>query len=276
MSIDENPFVFGDDHPLLGILSEAESPQSNVGVLMLSSGLVHRAGPFRLGTTLARSITETTGLPVFRFDQSARGDSQRRYGVDVIEAAELDIRSAKEAFRAEAGVERIVIAGLCSGADDGIRHASVAHDIHGLILMDPYAPRTNEYMVRHYGPRLINPQKVINFATRKLNGASKSEEAEQPDGLDLGAIREFPSDEQSQAAYRRISDQHGHSLCVFTGGVADYYNHEGQLVSGLELDDISDTIEEVFLSTAEHTFPIAAHRRKLCELIADFCRRHFL
>ncbi|MGI9423400.1 MAG: hypothetical protein ACR2PA_09410, partial [Hyphomicrobiaceae bacterium] len=149
MSVSENPFFFGDAHPLFGIIAENDKASRKTGVVLLNSGLVHRAGPFRMGVEISRSLA-AAGFPVLRFDQSARGDSERRVGVSVVEAAELDIETAKNTLRSRTGVEKVVLAGLCSGADDVVRHASEADDVDGLVLMDPYAPKTRKFVILHY------------------------------------------------------------------------------------------------------------------------------
>ncbi|MGI9423649.1 MAG: hypothetical protein ACR2PA_10680, partial [Hyphomicrobiaceae bacterium] len=165
------------------------------------------------------------------------------------------------------------LAGLCSGADDVVRHASEADDVDGLVLMDPYAPKTRKFVILHYLPRLLNPQRVFRFACRKLGLLPPANH--NADEVNLGAFREFPDCPQARSAFRHIRQRDGASLCVFTSGVDYYYNHEGQLVSGLGIEDVSDSVEEVFFRTAEHTYPITTHRRILVDTIVDFCSRRF-
>lgn len=273
MSVTETPFFFGDEHQLFGILSEpTDMEPRKTGVLILNSGLVHRSGPFRMGVEIARELT-ARGFPVLRFDQSARGDSERRSGVTVVEAANLDIDLAKDALRSNSGVESVVLAGLCSGADDALRHIASADDVVGSLLMDPFAPRTSRFLFHHVFPRVLSLPKWFRFISRKIAAAKESKE--EGASVDLGAIREFPTHEETCAAFRKMHAQGGASLCVFTGGVSYYYNHKGQLVQGFSLQDIRDGIEEVFFKSAEHTYPLKFHRDQLVATIADFCARRF-
>jgi len=263
---------FGAKHALFGIVSESERASPQTGIVLLNSGLVYRAGPFRLGVEMSRSLA-AAGFPVLRIDQSARGDSMRRPGIAVAEAAELDIEEAKETLRSHCGVNRIVLAGLCSGADDAVRHASQSEDIHGLILMDPYAPKTNKYFIRHHSPRLLHPKKVLRSVGRALNVAMANVRRRTRENTDLGAIREFPSETQAREAFRRISERGGASLCAFTSAASGYYNYEGQLTGGLQLDELAHSVEEILFQTSEHTYPIEAHRLCLIITVVDFCKR---
>lgn len=274
MPITETPFFFGEQHPLLGILSETHGAPRKTAVLLLNSGLVHRAGPFRLGVDIARGLSEA-GFPVLRIDQSARGDSDRRRDVGVVDAAELDIDDAKAALRSRTGVDKIIMAGLCSGSDDVVRHVSKASDVDGQILMDPFAPRTLSYTIHHYLGILSKPTKIFRSIGRKLGHVTVPQKFKDDPPIDLGSFRALPDADQARAAFRQISRRGGASLCVFTSGVAYYYNHNGQLTNGLGLKDMSDSIEERFFKTAEHTYPLAAHRRHLIETIVDFCTRRF-
>ncbi len=273
MSVTETPFFFGDEHQLFGILAEPTDVEPRkTGVLILNSGLVHRSGPFRMGVEISRELA-ARGFPVLRFDQSARGDSERRSGVTVVEAANLDINLAKDALRSNSGAESVVLAGLCSGADDALRHIAATDDVTGSLLMDPVAPRTTGFLFHHIFPRALSLPKWFRFISRKITSMRQAK-AEGP-GLDLGAIREFPTREEAGAAFRKMHAKGGASLCVFTGGVSYYYNHKGQLVQGFDLKDIRDSVEEVFFKSAEHTYPLKFHRDKLVATIADFCVRRF-
>ena len=274
MSVSESVFFFGEEHPLLGILSECDSACRKTGVVLLNSGLVHRAGPFRLGVEISRELAET-GIPVLRFDQSARGDSERRRGASVLEEAEQDIEAAKSVLRSEAGVERIVLAGLCSGADDIVRHVSKAEDVDGMILMDPMAPLTRKYHLVNLLARVGDPGVAYRFACRKIGLSASKAENTLSQQVYLGAFREFPDDQQARSAFRQIKSRNGASLCLFTGGVSDYYNYRGQLLDGFGLNDLSDCIEEVFFEAAEHTYPLTVHRRRLLDTITEFCNRRF-
>ena len=274
MPVRETPFFFGEKHPLFGILSETEGSSRKTAVLLLNSGLVHRAGPFRLGVQVSRALA-AAGFPVLRVDQSARGDSERRKGVSVVEAADLDIEDAKKILRSRTGADKIILAGLCSGSDDVVRHASKTDDIDGLILMDPYSPKTRKYVIVHYLPRLLNPMRVLRFAGRKLGLSTSQDQQKENNAVDLGSFREFPDCPQARSAFRQVSEREGASLCLFTSGVAYYYNYTGQLISGLGIEDVSHSVEEVFFRTAEHTYPISAHRRRLVDTIVEFCSRRF-
>ena len=78
MSYNEQIIQFSKRRGLVGVVSMPGSnnnPDKKPAVLILNAGLVHRVGPYRMHTVLARRLAEMGHL-VFRFDLSNIGDSQ--------------------------------------------------------------------------------------------------------------------------------------------------------------------------------------------------------
>ncbi len=113
----------GGCNGLFGVLTtpgRSERPEGSMqsGVLTCNPGAVHHVGPNRLWVRLARQWA-AAGLAVLRIDLSGLGDSPPRDGAqaNVIYSpnAAQDIADSLAYLRAEVGVQRNHLLGLCSG-----------------------------------------------------------------------------------------------------------------------------------------------------------------
>ena len=114
----EHAFLFGSSQGLVGIVTEPSSRSQNagLGVVFRNAGVIHRVGPCRLYVTLARELANL-GCVVARFDHSGVGDSHvRRDGLPFEESSIAEAREAMDWLQRSRGVDRFVLAGLCSGA----------------------------------------------------------------------------------------------------------------------------------------------------------------
>ena len=93
--------------------------------------------------------------------------------------------------------------------------------------------------------------------------------------IELGGIRKFPSLAEAKAGFDRLFERGGAALCVFTGGIKDYYCCKGQLRENLGLKKTDGRLSEVFYPDANHTYPIIAHRETLVRLISEWCDTTF-
>jgi hypothetical protein len=136
----EKAMHFGRHGGLFGVLSRpAGDARRRTGVLLLNSGSVYRVGPNRLYVNLAREWA-SLGYTVLRMDIGGIGDSaaaadaqeNHPYPARVVADVEMGIG----ALRAE-GAERVVVAGLCSGAHATF-HAGLELDgLDGLLMINP-------------------------------------------------------------------------------------------------------------------------------------------
>ena len=68
-----------------------------------------------------------------------------------LELAMSDIRDAMEWLEASKQIRKVVLFGLCSGADHSILYASSDRRVVGTILLDPNIPRTHKYYLYRSG-----------------------------------------------------------------------------------------------------------------------------
>lgn len=123
---------------LVGVVTEpaGDEARARPALIVLNSGIVHRVGPARLGVKLAR-LAAGKGLLAGRFDHSGVGDSPARR-----DAAPFLLRSIEEAgwmmdaMRAQFGVERFILAGLCSGAATAFWASGKDPRVVGVLMMN--------------------------------------------------------------------------------------------------------------------------------------------
>ena len=151
---------FGADDHLIGTLTEPAGTSGEVagavpcGVIFLNSGVIHRIGPHRVHVKLARAVAED-GLPSLRLDLTGLGDSGRTRATDgMLAQVSRDIRSAIDLLQAQTGVQRVVLAGICSGAEYGYQYAPDDDRVAGLVMVDGYSFANRRTQLLRWGLRL--------------------------------------------------------------------------------------------------------------------------
>ena len=201
---------------------------ADVAAIFLNAGMLHHAGPFRLHVDLARNLAGH-GISSLRFDLSGIGES---LGVGVagrsIDRAASETSQAMDFMFDAHGVEKFVLFGLCSGADDSVHAAINDSRVVGVVAMDGCGyPTTNFYKTRafkHYLPRMCSPKKWRRLVSRWFGRDSDA-----PASLQLGTdVREFPARDQAAREFQQLVDRGVQMHFTYTGGIADYYNYEQQ------------------------------------------------
>ncbi len=278
----ETTHLVGENPCVVGVSTEADPAsehKSSVGVLILSAGLLHRPGPFRLHVDLARRLG-SLGFNVLRIDQSGRGDSGRGRGMSAEECLLTEFDSVAEWFERTLGINELILVGLCSGADDAIQLADCRSSVVGLVLLDGYCGKTRRFITRSITKRFTSFRELASgckrFAVRiakRVLGTRLVQGDASDEAADLVDVRNFPESSLANSAFGKVASRGGNSLCVFTGGVDYYYNYEGQLADSLRLDERSGIIQEHFFASANHTYPIHTHRKALINLISDWAEQ---
>lgn len=135
----EHAVVFGDDSPLVGIITEPDAGfQENVPFfLFLNAGLDHRVGPNRLYVTVARKLVEM-GVASLRFDFSGIGDSPVSHSLEApMVRGVTEAQQAMSFLARSAGAEAFVPLGICSGADIAFALAKADERVAGAVLINP-------------------------------------------------------------------------------------------------------------------------------------------
>jgi pimeloyl-ACP methyl ester carboxylesterase len=264
----EHACRFGRAHHLIGMAGLPAAAAAGIGVIVLNAGLVHRVGPFRLHVELTRRLN-ARGYPTLRFDLSTVGDSSAsRESLSREQQVCSDVSDAIALLREQAGCNRVVLIGLCSGAQNAhlVAHADAA--VAGAIFLDGYAYRSLGFRLRHYLPRLLSPARVTRHLMRRLRPAGAGDES--------GFRVEFPPQARVRDELAGMLER-GLKLCfVFSGGASGYFNHRRQFREcyGRKLAT-HPGVTVHFLQEADHTYVLVEDRLRLLDTIERWLEDNF-
>jgi dienelactone hydrolase len=249
---------FGPARALAGILTEPAVSTPKGTVVLVSAGVTPKFGPFRLYAELARRLS-TQGFRVLRFDLGGIGDSSQAFeGQPLEQRTQLQIAAALDYLSDRSRSDRVVLAGLCSGADDSFRHA--AHDtrVSGVVMVDPFAYRTRGFGWRHLRYR----------ATRRLLRA-------------VGLYRPLPNGGPALVDYQHLPPSEATRLLqilvarrvrlhfVYTAGMNERFNHERQLRAMFPDIRFDGLVALDHLPDVDHTQFLEVDRRKLIRVVSN-------
>jgi pimeloyl-ACP methyl ester carboxylesterase len=264
----EEPLQFGEGGRLFGILTLPSMPprvaQELPVFVFLSAGLLHRVGPARLHVQLARELARM-GFSSLRVDLAGTGDSPPRPGLTNHESVSADHNGIVRVIDSRLGRLPLVLAGLCSGADNAIRLTPEDPRVIGMVLLDPICFPDARFRTRALVVKYTNPARYVAWLKRRFKALATPRREEEVDDVDYLAIRDLPTREQLRAAFVSIRERGGRALSVFTQSALRYYNHAGQLERVLGVEDYRQFCTELFWPRTEHTFPLEMHRRQLME-----------
>lgn len=177
---------FGKNNSIVGILTTAEnksSTQKGICVIFLNAGIIHRVGPNNLYVKIARNLAQY-GFTSFRFDYSGLGDSENSSGNSTESIKVAEIQLAMKSVFDKSGINRFVLTGICTGAEDAFSTALLDERIVGLIPIDgiyqeraslgqieSYARRNCS--IRYYKKNLFNKNRWIKVLTGKSKVLNK-------------------------------------------------------------------------------------------------------
>ncbi len=138
---EESVFIEAGGRLLSGMLTEPASPAADAerAVILLNAGAIRSVGPNRLHVPLTRQWA-TRGITSLRLDLGSLGDSDgggatggRIYSM----LAVPDARAAIAFLQARAGVKRVTLVGLCSGAYVAFHTAMADPAVERTVLINP-------------------------------------------------------------------------------------------------------------------------------------------
>jgi alpha/beta superfamily hydrolase len=141
-SFAEEPMMFGSSHRLFGVLVSPRADRVRAdrpAVIMANAGTVHRIGPHRLYVDLARELAEL-GFYTLRMDLSGIGDSAVGTSPENLcypATGLADCQEGMSVLASRLGIERFIIAGLCSGGDIAFQLGIKDPRVAGVVMMNP-------------------------------------------------------------------------------------------------------------------------------------------
>lgn len=277
----ESVFRFGKDDCLMGIISEPEGDKPRNGapaVIFLNAGLLHRVGPYRLSTDLARRLA-AIGYNALRFDLSGIGDSDIR--ADLLsykQSAVDDTIDAMDFMFTEREKKEFVLIGLCSGADNAHRIALADPRVVGVVFLDAYGFRTPGFYLHFYARRIwrsfFKVGKWKRLLTRKYHQVRAKSKLESREEI---FPRNFPPKEEARRDILQLIDRGVHLLYVYTSGVEYYYSYPRQFedMLGLKLQDVGDQLQVRYIRESDHVYTMLEDRANLIATVCRWMYKHY-
>ena len=277
----EEPLQFGEGGRLFGILTLPSMPPCSAPELpvfvFLSAGLLHRVGPYRLHVRLVRELAQM-GFSSLRVDLAGTGDSPPRPGLTYQQSVAADFEEILGVLESRLGRLPLVLAGLCSGADNAMSLAPKEPRVVGMVLLDPICFPDRGFRARVVVAKYTNPAeyiawlkrgKYIAWLKRRVKALTRSRGKKQQDdkSVDRLALRVLPTREELRAAFESIREREGRVLSIFTNHALGYYNQRGQLGRVLGVNGYQRFCTELFWPQVHHTYTLELHRRRLVETI---------
>ena len=293
LSFRERILELGAESNLIGIVTEANpGTERSVGprparpmVIFLNAGVLHRVGPHRLHVFLARRLVQA-GLSGLRLDLSGIGDSGAVPGELTFRASAVaDTRAAMDRIATETGIERFVLFGLCSGADNALAAAQADPRVVGLVLIDAPAYATWRALMRSViqraGERFRHPARSTRLTLRSLKWRvrqlalrlGRRLNSQRVHGNTEATGRQFPTKAQYAGLLTILLDRHVKILSIYSGGMHQRFNHRDQLFE--MFPRLRGRLQVAFFPASNHVFTELAQRNELIETITRWCDDNF-
>jgi pimeloyl-ACP methyl ester carboxylesterase len=268
--ISEQAVLFGSWTSLVGIVTKAVSPASanRPAIVILNTGIIHRVGHHRMFVTMSRALG-AVGYTVLRFDFSGIGDSSPRYdGLSLVDACMAEIREALDWLERDGAASRMILIGLCSGADHAVLYGHTDPRIVGLVLMDPSIPPTLRYYVHYIGRRLRRLRSWFNV----LSGRSRTLRMLMRHMLPIAQrypLQNRVPRQTIERHYRNSVDSGIEILAIFTEETTRQTYRE-QMIEALPNVSFGDRLTLEFFPGSDHTFALESDRSRLIQVILQW------
>lgn len=282
-AITEKPLLFGRSRSLVGMLcSPADRGLSATRptVVFLNSGIIHRVGPNRLYVEMARQLAHM-GFASLRFDLGGIGDSSIDSTEEgsVLDLVRRDINDAIGEATKLSENGRIILIGLCSGADNALQTAVQDTRVDAVVLLDPNFYQPLSFHLHHYARRLRDPRSLRLLLTgrhpvysrlaaglrRRGNGA-ESRDATDPEASPFLAPAELPHRDEMHNRLRGLVSRGCRMLFVFSGGLEEQYNHRDQFYHVFPDLRRAANLSLEYFGDADHTFSDPEIRRRMVDV----------
>ncbi len=271
--------AIGPRATLVGVVTRPIAADENErpAFVILNTGIIHRVGHHRMYVTLSRMLAKA-GHTVLRFDLSGLGDSETRSdGLPPLEAALADIRDAVDWLTEGRADDRVILMGLCSGADHAMIYSQSDPRVVGLALIDPSVPRTVRYYVLFILRNLLHAIRTPALwrrLKRRLAGTPDAPRLSSPQ-INNREVRAY-----LEAAYRASVERGVQFLAIFTSsawvglGVRPYgHNYHNQLLEALPNVAFGSKLRLEYFHAADHVFGSESDRKRLFDTTLEWARQ---
>ena len=195
-------------------------------------------------------------------------------GLSPEDACRADIKDALDWLERDLKASRMILVGLCSGADNAVLYGHTDPRILGLVLMDPSIPPTTRYYMDNIALRLARVQSWFNV----LSGRSRTVRmfmrralsTMQPDWkAGRYPLQDRISRRTIERRYQSLVDDRVEILAIFTAETARQTYRE-QMIEALPNVSFGDRLKLEFFPACDHTFVLEADRSRLIQLILQW------
>jgi uncharacterized protein len=244
---------------LVGTVHVPQSVPLHTGVVFVTGGMQTRAGSHRAFMSMAR-VMAARGVAVLRFDLPGLGDSEG--DLRSFDANGDCLRAAIDSLLSEvAGVEQVLLWGLCDGASAAALYAGTDKRVAALFLVNPWVHTEQVHaqaMVSgYYRQRILS----ADFWRKLLSGKVGIWRGLREYFLNLRRAREA-----SGASGETLPERLLHALHTFEGNKQILI--AGQDMTGqafLQASSGGERLPMTVVDDADHTFSSAAARAFLTE-----------
>lgn len=275
-TLSEQPVQFGAERHLVGVLT---NPKVAIGheyaLIVLNAGVLHRVGPHRLHVKLARKAADL-GIPALRIDLSGIGDSQSpRSDLSFRAQSVKDVQAAMDLLNKRLGVNKFILFGLCSGADNALATALADARVFAIALVDTICYVTPQARLRKLTSRLGELGGVREFAKWGLSRAAKALEdyanrssapSEVTPRTQQG--REVPDKAEYEAQLRRLVDSGVQILALFSAAMGDNHNGPNQFFE--VFPELKGRVASHYFPNANHTFTELDAQSRLLSTVGNW------
>ncbi len=244
-----------------GLLSCPQGRPRSTAVAVLNAGLIHRSGPFRLGTRLTRALAQA-GYPALRFDLPGIGDAL----ADADRPAAEVLAGVLDRVQARTGCARIVLGGICAAADASWQGALADERVTGLFLLDGLARKGIWFRLARWQRLLRKPPGAWWAALRHQLAPA--------DVIESEILRDGPAPGSERGQFQQLLARDVQCLFLFTGG-ATYFLHPRQLRATYGRGVRNPAVAFEHWPECDHTYYDTRQRQRLIELVGDWLGRRF-
>jgi pimeloyl-ACP methyl ester carboxylesterase len=282
----EEAILFGASKSLVGVISDStEDGRTRPAVILLNSGIIHHVGPNRLYVTLARRLARS-GFVVLRFDLSGIGDSViRRDNLPFERSSVQETQEAMEYLVATRGVDRFLLAGICTGAVVAYHTARADQRVVGAALINGqgYIPQSEEeihaYLVDHQRRRYYLDQALYNLGSwrKLLTGRVRYGDILRAlrgkrDGRRRAQRLRSSKTEEIAVGLRTLADRGTKLFFLYSGG--DLGIKELEVVLGGKVAELAtrETVQYRIVERADHMFTALTSQEEFLRQTGDWLR----
>jgi pimeloyl-ACP methyl ester carboxylesterase len=225
---------------------------------------------------LSRILAEG-GHTVVRFDFSGVGDSQpRKDPLSPVVASLTDIGEVLDWLQETHQLSRVILVGLCSGADYAVLYGHTDPRVVGLVLMDPTMPPTARYYFHYIVSRLHNVRNWMSVVTGKsgllrlvfAHLRNRVRPQARVEGLTLQNLQ-FSN--YLARCYQATAARGIKMLSVFTS-VSVRQTYRRQMLDAFPEACAGGGLRLEFFPDSDHLFSAERERQRLFRVIADWLR----